>query len=116
PVSNRQAVVTKLWHERREHALEAKAAPEVWMVDVIADNREQVHQTSDDAPQRRGEARQGFCHLLQASALEAGVVRNNRSSGFARPDKVLRERGPRILTPLSLPLVVYDATIRQIGR
>src|SRR5439155_3268732 len=42
-VSDRQPVVAKLWHERREHALEAEAPAEIRVVDVVADNREQVH-------------------------------------------------------------------------
>src|SRR5436189_5813547 len=81
------------------------------MVDVITDNREQVHQTSCDTPKRCCATWQSFSHLLHAAALEAGIVRDHRSSGLACPDQALREHRPRIFGPVGEPLVVSDAAV-----
>ena len=115
PLVDGEILVAEPGHQGGQDPLEAEAPAEVWMVDVIADDREEVHQTRDDTPQWCFEVRQGLRHFLNTSALEAGIVRNDGSGGFAGPDQALRKRRPRISGPVGEPFVMSDKTVSVLN-
>src|SRR2546427_10804116 len=82
---------------------------------MVTNDWEQVHEASGDIPQRHREGRRCRRHLLDAPALETGVVRDHGSDALACPDQALCERRSRIFGPTGEPLVVSDAAIRLLN-
>jgi hypothetical protein len=104
-----EIVVPELWHHRGQHALEAEAAAEVRVIDMVAHGREEIHEAVHDVPKGRGQRGQRLGHPLEAPALERSAVGDHRAGIRAGADHALCQRWPRIAGPLRQPLVVGHA-------
>ena len=108
PFANLEIGIREARHQGRKRPLDAEAAAEVGVIDVVADERQQIDEPPLDPLELRREARHRLGELADALPLEARVVRDDAPRSRARRHERFRERGTGICGTVGEPLVMHQ--------
>ena len=106
-----EPLVSHSGDERGQHRLQAEAAAEVRVIDVIAHKRQGVHHARVDIRQRLRQFRHGRRQLAQHRLLKRRVVRDDHRGATAGLDDARGHLRTRIARIVSKPGVVRHVVL-----